>query len=321
MDQEKVEEMFRRFERANPDPRSELNFRNPFELLIAVMLSAQATDASVNKCSPALFKLAPDARTMAKLDPEEVAQTIKSIGLYRSKAKHVVQCSQILVERFGGEVPQTREELESLPGVGRKTANVTLNVVFGKDAFAVDTHIFRVSRRIGLSQGKTPLEVELDDTAAIPKPFLGRAHHWLILHGRYVCKARKPDCASCLINDLCEWPKKTAGASAIAPDAHAKRDAGSGGPDGASRHAPETKPKRAQTRSANPSAARRPAAPTRTRGKTHAASRQNAAGANRAQTGLATTANVATDPRSQPKTQPKPKPEPKLKSEPKKPST
>lgn len=307
MEQEKVEEMFRRFERANPDPRSELNFRNPFELLIAVMLSAQATDASVNKCTPALFKLAPDARTMAKLDPEEVAQTIKSIGLYRSKAKHVVQCSQILVERFGGEVPQTREELESLPGVGRKTANVTLNVAFGKDAFAVDTHIFRVSRRIGLSQGKTPLEVELDDTAAIPKPFLGRAHHWLILHGRYVCKARKPDCTSCLINDLCEWPEKTAGDAAIAQDAHAKRDAGSGGPDGAgaSRHAPAAKPKRAQTRSANPSAAPSPAAPTRARGKTHAASRQNASGANRAQAGLATTANVATDPRPQPKTQPK----------------
>jgi endonuclease-3 len=204
-----IEEAFRRFAAANPVPKGELQHVNPFTLLVAVVLSAQATDAGVNKATPALFAAADTPAKMVALGEERVRELIKTIGLYRTKAKNVVALSALLIERHGGEVPRRREELEALPGVGRKTANVVLNIAFGEPTIAVDTHIFRIGNRTGLATGKTPLEVESKLERIIPAKYLLYAHHWLILHGRYVCTARQPRCETCLIADLCKWPGKT----------------------------------------------------------------------------------------------------------------
>ena len=204
-----VAEAFRRFAAANPVPRGELQHINPFTLLIAVVLSAQATDAGVNKATPALFKLADTPEKMAKLSEPRVRDLIKTIGLYRTKAKNVIALSKKLVAEHGGEVPHDREALEALPGVGRKTANVVLNIAFGEPTIAVDTHIFRVSNRTGLAVGRTPLDVEMKLMQVVPERYRLRAHHWLILHGRYVCVARRPLCEKCIIADLCKWPGKT----------------------------------------------------------------------------------------------------------------
>ncbi|MGP0058803.1 MAG: endonuclease III [Beijerinckiaceae bacterium] len=204
-----VREIFARFAAAQPNPRSELDYINPYTLLIAVVLSAQATDAGVNKATPALFALADTPEKMLALGEDKVRALIKTIGLYRTKAKNVIALSDRLVKDFHGKVPRTREELETLPGVGRKTANVVLNVAYGEPYIAVDTHIFRVSNRIPLAIGKTPLEVELGLEKIIPAEFKLHAHHWLILHGRYVCKARRPACEKCIINDLCRSLEKT----------------------------------------------------------------------------------------------------------------
>jgi endonuclease-3 len=204
-----IEEAFRRFQTANPEPKTELKYGNPFTLLVAVVLSAQATDAGVNKATPALFVLADTPAKMAALGETKVRDLIKTIGLFRTKAKNVVALSRILLEQHGGQVPHTREALEALPGVGRKTANVLLNTAFGEPTIAVDTHIFRVGNRTGLAPGKTPLEVEQKLEAVVPANYKSHAHHWLILHGRYTCLARKPLCEKCIIADLCQWPGKT----------------------------------------------------------------------------------------------------------------
>jgi endonuclease-3 len=204
-----VEEAFRRFAAANPDPCTELQYINPFTLLVAVVLSAQATDAGVNKATPALFKLADTPEKMVKLGEPRVRSLIKTIGLYRTKAKNVIALSRQLIAKHGGQVPHDREALEALPGVGRKTANVVLNVAFGEPTIAIDTHIFRVSNRTGLAVGKTPLDVEMKLMEVVPKRYLLHAHHWLILHGRYTCLARRPLCEKCIISDLCKWPGKT----------------------------------------------------------------------------------------------------------------
>ena len=204
-----VDTLFARLRAANPAPRSELHYRNPFELLVAVVLSAQATDTSVNKVTPALFAAAPDARAMAALGAEGIAAHIRSIGLYRTKANNVAALSALLLQRHDGQVPGTRDALEALPGVGRKTANVVLNIAFGEPTLAVDTHIFRVANRLGLAPGKTPLEVERGLLAVVPARDLHDAHHWLILHGRYVCKARRPECWRCALSDLCPYRPKT----------------------------------------------------------------------------------------------------------------
>jgi endonuclease-3 len=205
-----VEEAFRRFAAANPNPRSELQYINPYTLLVAVVLSAQATDAGVNKATPALFKRADTPEKMVKLGEARVRDLIKTIGLYRTKAKNVIALSRILVAQHGGKVPHDRDALEALPGVGRKTANVVLNVAFGEPTIAVDTHIFRVGNRTGLAVGKTPLDVETKLMQVVPQRYLLHAHHWLILHGRYTCVARRPLCETCIIADLCKWPGKTA---------------------------------------------------------------------------------------------------------------
>jgi len=209
MSPRKIRELFARFAAANPEPRGELEHETPFQLLIAVILSAQATDKSVNLCTRKLFRLAPDAARMAALGEDGVADCIRTIGLYRNKAKNVVATARLLLERHGGEVPNEREALEALPGVGRKTANVVLNTAFGEPTIAVDTHIFRVANRIGLAPGKDVRTVEDNLVRLVPPEFARDAHHWLILHGRYVCKARKPDCAHCLLNSLCKWSAKT----------------------------------------------------------------------------------------------------------------
>ena len=206
-----VEEAFRRLRKANPEPKGELQSVNPFTLLVAVVLSAQATDAGVNKATPALFALADTPEKMVALGEDKVRDLVKTIGLYRTKAKNVVELSRRLVAEHGGQVPRDREALQALPGVGRKTANVVLNIAFGEKTIAVDTHIFRVSNRTGLAPGLTPFEVETKLEQAVPDKYKLHAHHWLILHGRYVCVARKPLCEKCLINDLCRWPEKTAG--------------------------------------------------------------------------------------------------------------
>ena len=203
-----VTTIFERFRAADPEPKGELVSLNAFTLLVAVVLSAQATDAGVNKATPALFALADTPYKMLDLGEDRVRELIKSIGLFRTKARNVVALSRRLVENYGGRVPETREELETLPGVGRKTANVVLNSAYGVAAIAVDTHLFRVSNRIPLALGKTPLDVELGLERAIPETFRQHAHHWLILHGRYTCKARVPLCGTCLIADLCRWPGK-----------------------------------------------------------------------------------------------------------------
>jgi endonuclease III len=204
-----IEEAFRRFAEADPEPKTELEHLNPFTLLVAVVLSAQATDAGVNKATPALFALADTPGKMAALGEAKVRELIKTIGLFRTKAKNVVELSRRLVAEHGGQVPRSREALEALPGVGRKTANVVLNVAFGEPTIAVDTHIFRVGNRTGLATGKTPLDVEMKLNAVVPAKYKSHAHHWLILHGRYTCVARKPLCEKCLIGDLCKWPGKT----------------------------------------------------------------------------------------------------------------
>jgi len=207
-----IEEAFRRFQAANPEPKGELQHINPFTLLVAVVLSAQATDAGVNKATPALFALADTPQKMAALGEERVRELIKTIGLFRTKAKNVVELSRRLVAEHGGQVPRVREALEALPGVGRKTANVVLNIAFGEPTIAVDTHIFRVGNRTGLAPGKDPFEVEQKLEQAVPAHYKLHAHHWLILHGRYTCVARKPLCEKCLIADLCRWPEKTVAA-------------------------------------------------------------------------------------------------------------
>jgi len=199
---------FSRFRKANPEPKGELEHLNPFTLLVAVVLSAQATDAGVNKATRALFAVADTPEKMLALGEDSLRDYIKTIGLYRTKAKNVIALSAKLIKEFGGEVPRTRAELESLPGAGRKTANVVLNMAFGEHTMAVDTHVFRVSNRTGLAPGATPLEVELGLERVIPSEYMLHAHHWLILHGRYTCLARKPRCEVCLINDLCRWPEK-----------------------------------------------------------------------------------------------------------------
>ena len=195
---------------ANPDPRSELVYHTPFELLVAVILSAQATDASVNKACAKLFPVANTPSALLSLGEAGLTEYVRSIGLYRSKVKNILATCARLQTDFGGEVPRQREALENLPGVGRKTANVVLNVAFGEPTIAVDTHVFRVSNRTGLATGKTPLEVEEKLLAAVPKTFLLHAHHWLILHGRYVCQARLPKCGDCLIRRWCAYPDKPA---------------------------------------------------------------------------------------------------------------
>ena len=209
--------IFERFRANNPEPKTELEYATPFQLLIAVILSAQATDRSVNLATRPLFARAPDARAMLELGEAALTEAIKTIGLFRTKAKNVIATCRQLIECHGGAVPSQREELEALPGVGRKTANVVLNTAFGEPTLAVDTHIFRLAHRLGLSEGKTPLAVEQDLSARIPEPYMKDAHHWLILHGRYVCKARKPECWRCAVADLCPYPDKTAAAGTAVP--------------------------------------------------------------------------------------------------------
>jgi endonuclease III len=206
---EAVEEFFRRLQKANPEPKGELEHINPYTLLIAVVLSAQATDAGVNKATRSLFAVADTPDKMVALGEERLREYIKTIGLYRGKARNVIALSRRLIDEHHGEVPRSREALESLPGVGRKTANVVLNTAFGEETIAVDTHLYRVANRIPLAPGKTPLDVELGLLRVVPAPYKRHAHHWLILHGRYVCKARRPECWRCLINDLCRFEPKT----------------------------------------------------------------------------------------------------------------
>jgi len=202
-------EIFRRFQKLLPDPATELAYRSPFELLVAVVLSAQATDKSVNKATASLFQAAPTAQAMVRLGETGLMEHIKSIGLFRTKAKNIVALSRMLLEHHGGEVPESRDALEALPGVGRKTANVVLNTAFGQPTIAVDTHIFRVANRTGIAPGKDVTAVENRLMRVVPPEFRHNAHHWLILHGRYVCKARNPECPRCPIVDLCEFKRKT----------------------------------------------------------------------------------------------------------------
>ncbi|PKO49823.1 MAG: endonuclease III [Betaproteobacteria bacterium HGW-Betaproteobacteria-21] len=209
MKREAIREFFRRLSVANPAPQTELEYASAYQLLVAVVLSAQATDRSVNLATRRLFAAAPTPEAMITLGEDEVAEHIKTIGLFRNKAKNTVALSRLLLERHGGEVPQDRAALEALPGVGRKTANVVLNTVFREPVMAVDTHIFRVSNRTGLAPGKDVVAVEQALMRRVPKDYLLDAHHWLILHGRYVCTARKPDCAGCNVRDLCTWRDKT----------------------------------------------------------------------------------------------------------------
>ena len=204
-----VDEFFRRLATIEPEPKTELNYINAYTLLVAVVLSAQATDAGVNKATAALFKKVQNPRAMLKLGEAGLKEHIKTIGLFNAKAKNVMGLSQILVDQFGGEVPGTREELQSLPGVGRKTANVILNVYFGEPTMAVDTHVFRLANRTGMAKGATPEAVEEKLVRVIPAQWMRHAHHWLILHGRYVCKARVPACPSCVVRDLCGFRDKT----------------------------------------------------------------------------------------------------------------
>ena len=209
MKREQVLEFFSRLAEANPSPTTELNYINPYTLLVAVVLSAQATDASVNIATRPLFRTIRTPRQMVDLGEEQLREAIKTIGLFNTKAKNVIALSQALIDEFGGEVPRTREALQTLPGVGRKTANVVLNTAFGEETFAVDTHVFRVCNRTGLAPGKTPDEVETKLDRVVPGPFRRDAHHWLILLGRYICKARLPECWRCPVMDLCRYQPKT----------------------------------------------------------------------------------------------------------------
>ena len=202
-------EFYRRLAESNPAPETELEYVNPYTLLVAVALSAQATDVGVNKATRALFAKVTSPQQMLDLGEEGLKQHIKTIGLFNTKAKNVIAAARILVDEFGGEIPRERDKLEQLPGVGRKTANVVLNVAFGEPTIAVDTHIFRVSNRTGLAPGKNPLEVEIKLEKSTPEPFVTHAHHWLILHGRYVCKARTPECWHCPVVDLCAYKPKS----------------------------------------------------------------------------------------------------------------
>jgi endonuclease-3 len=208
MNKKSVEHLFSTLQSIDPEPETELNYNTPFELLIAVLLSAQATDVGVNKATAKLYPIANTPQAFLKLGEEGLKKYINTIGLYNSKAKHAIQTARLLVDKFDSEVPRTRKELESLPGVGRKTANVVLNVLWGEPTMAVDTHIFRVSNRTGLAPGKNPLEVEKKLLQVIPKKYMQYAHHWLILHGRYTCTARKPKCHACPINQECQWAEK-----------------------------------------------------------------------------------------------------------------
>ena len=207
--QGEIDEIFRRFEAVSPHPKTELHYRDPFTLLVAVVLSAQATDASVNRVTPDLFRIADTPEKLAKLGEAALTDKIKTIGLYRNKAKNLIALANKLVAEHGGKVPDSREMLMSLPGVGRKTANVVLNTAFGQSTIGIDTHAFRVANRTGLAPGKTPLEVELKLDRIVPNSYKRNAHHWLILHGRYVCKARKPECWRCIIADICLYKPKT----------------------------------------------------------------------------------------------------------------
>ena len=213
MNGQKRYEIFSRLREANPHPTTELRYNTPFELLIAVILSAQATDVGVNKATAKLYPVANTPKAILNLGLEGLKQYVRTIGLYNSKAENIIKTCRILIDKHGGEVPDNRKDLEALPGVGRKTANVVLNTAFGQPTMAVDTHIFRVSNRTGIAPGKTPLEVEKRLLKLVPDEFLHDAHHWLILHGRYTCIARKPRCGSCLIEDLCEYKKKDYGDS------------------------------------------------------------------------------------------------------------
>lgn len=204
-----AEAVFERLAAANAEPRGELEYINPFTLLVAVVLSAQATDAGVNKATKALFAIADTPKKMLALGEERLAERIKTIGLYRAKARHIIALSRTIVDEYGGQTPKDRVALESLPGVGRKTANVVLNTAFGALTIAVDTHVFRVANRLGVASGKTPREVEDELMRVVPERFLRHAHHWLILHGRYICRARTPLCGACLLNDLCLYEDKT----------------------------------------------------------------------------------------------------------------
>jgi endonuclease-3 len=206
---EAIAEVFRRFAAATPEPKGELKAHDAYTLLVAVVLSAQATDAGVNRVTPELFKIADTPEKMVALGEEKLRDMIKSIGLYRTKAKNIIALSKALIERHGSKVPESRDDLQKLPGVGRKTANVVMNSAFGAPTIAVDTHLFRVGNRTGLAPGKVPLKVEMGLEKSVPANFKRHAHHWLILHGRYVCKARKPECWRCLISDLCLFPQKT----------------------------------------------------------------------------------------------------------------
>jgi endonuclease-3 len=205
----KIRDFFSRLRRERPEPKGELEHVNAYTLLVAVVLSAQATDTGVNKATRSLFKVADTPEKMLELGEEGLKQHIKTIGLFNGKAKNVIALSRLLMDEHGSKVPQEREALEKLPGVGRKTANVVLNIAFGQPTLAVDTHVFRVSNRTGLAPGKTPLEVEEKLLKTVPEEFLLHAHHWLILHGRYVCKARNPDCAHCVVQDLCGYEGKS----------------------------------------------------------------------------------------------------------------
>ena len=236
-----VRELYRRLAETRPIPQTELEFVSPFTLLVAVVLSAQATDAGVNKATPALFALADTPAKMLALGEERVVELIRTIGLFRTKAKNLVALSRILVEQYSGEVPHEREALQELPGVGRKTASVVLNVAFGEPTIAVDTHIFRVANRTGLAPGKTPLAVEMTLERVTPAEYKRYAHHWLILHGRYVCKARKPECPDCVIADLCRYGAKTGPAELIAARA------GTGEPEALSTPAARVSPRRVRS--------------------------------------------------------------------------
>jgi len=209
MKRDQVFEFFRRLAEANPSPTTELDYRDPYTLLVAVVLSAQATDASVNIATKPLFARINTPQAMVKFGEESLRDAIKSIGLFNTKARNVIALSQALIDQFGGEVPRTREQLQALPGVGRKTANVVLNTAWGEETFAVDTHVFRVCNRTGLAPGKTPDEVETKLDRIVPQPFRRDAHHWLILHGRYTCKARLPECWRCIVADLFAFEPKT----------------------------------------------------------------------------------------------------------------
>jgi endonuclease-3 len=251
--------IFERLARANPHPTTELRYRSPFELLVAVVLSAQATDKGVNKATEQLFRVANTPAAIAKLGVDGLIPYVSSIGLYRNKAKHLVAASEIIEREHGGQVPTTREALERLPGVGRKTANVVLNTAFGQPTIAVDTHIFRVANRTGLAPGKDVLAVERGLEAGVPDEYCRNAHHWLILHGRYVCTARAPQCGACALRDLCEYPQKNE-AAAVSPKPPTRPATGPATPTGTGRGRPAAASARV--------AAQRPApkVPARTRG-------------------------------------------------------